>query len=109
MRVRALGVLAISLLLVSCSSASDTAADPADAVKVPCKTVKSFVDKFLASDLTGAATYATVAAKQFEEIADLDTEFGRFGVVMEQAADDGVVDDFAGYSAMLDYCKSKWD
>jgi hypothetical protein len=96
-----------SFLLVSCGS-TEKAISPDEAAITPCKTVKSFVDKFLAGDKIGSASYAAVAQKQFTEISSLNTEFGRFAVVMGQAADDGLVDDYSGYSAMLEYCKTKW-
>jgi hypothetical protein len=96
-----------SMVLAGCGS-SEKAQSPEEAAVLPCKTVKSFVDKFLAQDNIGAASYAKVAKDQFSEIVDLDTEFGRFAVVMEQASDDGIVDDFSGYGALLDYCKTKW-
>jgi hypothetical protein len=96
-----------STLMVGCGQ-SEKAQSPDEAAVVPCKTVKSFVDKFLAGDRIGSASYANVAQEQFSAIASLDTEFGRFAVVMEQAADDGLVDDYSGYSDMLSFCKPKW-
>lgn len=95
------------MALAGCGS-SEKAQTPAEAAVLPCKTVKSFIDKFLAQDRVGSASYATVAKQQFSAIAELDTEFGRFSVVMDQASDDGLVDDYSGYGAMLDYCKDKW-
>ncbi len=105
-----LGVIAIltSMLIVSGCGTSEKAQTPEEAAVIPCKTVKSFVDKFLAQDRIGSASYAAVAEKQFNEISSLDTEFGRFAVVIGQAADDGLVDDYSGYGALLDYCKTKW-
>ena len=99
--------IASSILLSGCGGAEEKLS-PEEAAIVPCKTVKSFVDKFMASDRIGSASYAAVAEKQFSEISSLDTEFGRFAVVLGQAADDGLVDDYSGYIALLDYCKTKW-
>jgi hypothetical protein len=100
-------LLSSSIVLVGCGS-SKIEQSPDEAAVLPCKTVKSFVDKFLAQDRIGSASYATVAKQQFTEIASLNTEFGRFAVVLDQASDDGLVDDYSGYGAMLDYCKDKW-
>lgn len=103
-----ISAILISMFTISGCGASEKAQSPEEAAIVPCKTVKSFVDKFLAQDRIGSASYAAVAEKQFNEISSLDTEFGRFAVVLGQASDDGLVDDYSGYGAMLDYCKTKW-
>ena len=96
------------LLTTILSSCGEPALTPEQAAITPCKTVKLFAESFLVPDLSGAASYATVASSQFEDISSLDTQFARFAVVMSQASDDAVVDDIGGYSDMLDYCKTKW-
>ena len=92
-------------LLAACGTPPLTAAE---AAVVPCKTVKQFVDKFVAKDYAGAATYAVVARDQFSEIQSKDSEFARFVVVLDQASDDAIVDDLSGYVALLQYCREKW-
>jgi hypothetical protein len=94
--------LLLPLVLVSCSSATQT---PEEAAKGPCETFDKIGDSMAALDRAGVMSNAAEASKQFEEIASVDPRFGQFAQFLKEVSETGSTGDpFGVYSDMLFFC-----
>ena len=70
-----LAVLAMPFILASCSSEKMSAEE---AAVEPCATFEKMTDSMTAQDRASVMSYAGEASAQFEDVASLDPQFGKF-------------------------------
>lgn len=97
-----LGILLVPFAVVSCSSEKMS---PEQAAVEPCATFEKMTDSMTAQDRASVMSYAGEASAQFEDVASLDPQFGKFAEYLKEVSETGSTGDPLGsYSDLLFYC-----
>jgi hypothetical protein len=97
-----LALLAVPFMLTSCSSEKMSAEE---AAVEPCATFEKMTDSMTAQDRASVMSFAGEASAQFDDVASLDPQFGKFAQYLKEVSETGSTGDpFGTYSDLLFYC-----